>query len=145
MGRRVIWEAVRISRPVRGRPIFQWLILGAIALLVLELAFQAYVKRHLGMNAPLVLDPIFPWCDSRTGIVLAALTIAIYWRISTRLTPAQSTCLVMLRPRCGIGGGAVGEPSRVEPVPPPNFNRVTLLAVDNSRSMTQRDEVWHAA
>jgi hypothetical protein len=30
---------------VRGRPIFHWLVLGAIAVLLLELAFQAYVKR----------------------------------------------------------------------------------------------------
>jgi hypothetical protein len=93
------------------------------------------------MNAPLVFDPIFPLgAILALGIVLAALTIAIYQRVGTRLTSAQSTCLVMLR-LAGVGLVVVLllQPSRVEPVPPPQVNRVTLLAVDNSRSMAQRD------
>jgi hypothetical protein len=93
------------------------------------------------MNARLVFDPILPvGAIIALGIVFVALTIAVYGRVGSRLTPAQSAFLLLLRL---IGAGLVVllllQPSRVEPVPPPQVNRVTLLAVDNSRSMMQRD------
>ncbi len=93
------------------------------------------------MNSTLVFDPILPvGAIAALGIVVLVLTVAIYWRISSRLAPAQSACLLVLRL---IGAGIVVllllQPSHIEPVPPPQINRVTLLAVDNSRSMAQRD------
>lgn len=93
------------------------------------------------MNARLVFDPILP-VGAIVGIavVLALLTVVIYWRVGSRLTPALSASLLALRL---IGASTVVllllQPSRVEPVPPPQIDRVTLLAVDNSRSMMQRD------
>ena len=93
------------------------------------------------MNGPIVFDPILPFgAVIALGVVLAALTIAIYWRVGSRVSRVQSSCLLALRL---IGASLLVflllQPSRVEPVPPPKIERVTLLAVDNSRSMMQRD------
>lgn len=89
----------------------------------------------------LVLDPILPiGAVAALGLALAALTIAVYRRTGARLSRAQNFALMVFRL---LGAGLVLalllQPSRLEPIPPPGTPRVTLLAVDDSRSMAQTD------
>jgi hypothetical protein len=93
------------------------------------------------MNTGIVFDPILPFgAVIALGIVFVALTIFIYWQVGSRVSRFQSLILLFLRL---IGAVAVVivllQPSRVEPIPPPKIDRVTVLAIDNSRSMAQRD------
>ena len=99
------------------------------------------------MNAPLaaltslVFDPILPiGAVVLLGLAMAALTIAVYWRVGARLSRAQNVALTTFR----LLGTALVlllllQPSRVKEIPPPETNRVTLVAVDDSRSMAQKD------
>jgi hypothetical protein len=74
------------------------------------------------------------------GVVLIAATVAVYWQTGSRITRLQSLVLLIFRL---IGAVAVVllllQPSRVEPIAPPEIDRVTVLAIDNSKSMLQRD------
>jgi hypothetical protein len=93
------------------------------------------------MNTGIVFDPILPFGGViALGVVLLALTIGIYLRVGNRISPFKAFVLLMFRL---IGAALVVllllQPSRVEPIPPPQIDRVTVLAIDNSRSMAQRD------
>ena len=89
----------------------------------------------------IVFDPILPLgAVGLLGAAMAALTIAIYWRVGSRLSAVQNLTLTIFR----LLGLALVlllllQPSRVEDIPPPMTNRVTLIAVDDSRSMAQKD------
>lgn len=89
----------------------------------------------------LVFDPILPiGAIAALAVVLAALTAVIYTRVGRSVSAVQRTVLLLLRV-LGLLLVLVIllQPSRVEPVPSPQLDRVTLFAVDDSRSMAQRD------
>lgn len=93
------------------------------------------------LSPDLVLDPILPLpVIVLLGLVVAVVTIRLYRRVGTGLSRGRATCLLVLR----LAGLAVIvplllQPSRIEKIQPPNRDRVTLVAVDTSRSMKQRD------
>ena len=89
----------------------------------------------------LVLDPILPiYAVVLLGVALVALTFAIYRLAGARLSSAQNGTLLVFR----IFGGALVvllllQPSRMEEIPPQVTDRVTLVAIDDSKSMAQKD------
>ncbi|MDR3402124.1 MAG: hypothetical protein P4L99_06455 [Chthoniobacter sp.] len=95
----------------------------------------------LAAQTSIVFDPILPiGAVVLLGLAMAGLTIAIYRRVGTRLSTAQNGTLMLFR----LLGVALVlllllQPSQVEEIPPPVVNRVTLVAVDDSRSMAQKD------
>jgi len=92
-------------------------------------------------DSEIVFQPMLPTVALvALALVFAAGTIAIYRRVGSRISPAQNAVLLILR----LGGIALVlltllQPSRVEEIPPPTTHRVTLVAVDTSKSMAQRD------
>ena len=89
----------------------------------------------------MTLDPIFPPAlILAAALLLALLTALIYARVGAQLPAWKKSALAFLRI---LGVVLVTllllQPSRVELINPLLTTRVTLLAVDNSRSMTQRD------
>jgi hypothetical protein len=95
----------------------------------------------LAAQTSLVLDPILPvGAVALLGLALAMLTVAIYRRVGTRLSPVRNGLLTAFR-LLGLAlvVGLLLQPSRLEEIPPPVTNRVTLVAVDDSRSMAQTD------
>jgi hypothetical protein len=102
---------------------------------------QTGMTFPIAAQTPLVIDPILPLgAIVILGIVLVAATIAIYVRVNARLSRAQSMALLVFR-LLGVALvlALLLQPSRVEEIPPPVTDRVTLLAVDDSKSMAQRD------
>lgn len=88
-----------------------------------------------------VLDPILPLgAVVLLGLALAGLTAVVYRRAGARLPTAQNAVLLGFRL---LGVALVVllllQPSRLEEIPPPVTDRVTLVAVDDSRSMAQTD------
>jgi hypothetical protein len=95
----------------------------------------------LAAQTSLVFDPILPvGAVVLLGAALTALTIAIYRRAGARLSAVQNGVLTVFR-LLGVALvlGLLLQPSRLEEIPPPVTNRVTLIAVDDSRSMAQND------
>ncbi len=96
------------------------------------------------MNATtsrIIFDPVLPTgAIVLLGVILAVTTILVYRRVSSRLTPAQSTSLLIFR-LLGLALLLVLllQPSREEKIPPAATQRVTFVAVDDSRSMAQSD------
>ncbi len=89
----------------------------------------------------LVLDPIIPvGAVVILGVVLAALTFGVYRRAGARLSGWQNGSLLLFR-LLGVAGvlALLLQPSRLEEIPPLVTDRVTLVAVDDSRSMAQKD------
>jgi hypothetical protein len=93
------------------------------------------------MIATLVFDPILPGpLVAVLGAVLAFLTLRVYWRVGASVTNWQRLTLLGFR----LAGIALVlllllQPSQRELIPPPKKDRCTLLAVDTSASMKQRD------
>ena len=91
--------------------------------------------------ANITLDPILPvGVTLAAALVLAMLTIAIYWRVGAQLSAGKKIALTTLR----VLGvvlivSLLLQPSRIELIAPLTTSRVTLAGVDNSRSMEQRD------
>ncbi len=89
----------------------------------------------------IVFDPILPGpVVALIGAALAAVTIWLYLKIGDHLTRARNITLAFFR----LAGIVLImllllQPSRMELIPPPLTTRVTLLAVDSSRSMKQTD------
>ncbi len=95
----------------------------------------------LAAQTSFVLDPILPvGAVALLGLALAALTVAIYRRAGARLSILQNLTLTVFR-LLGLPLvlALLLQPSRLEVVPPPVTNRVTIVAVDDSRSMAQTD------
>jgi len=98
------------------------------------------------MNMPLpilafVFDPIVPLgAVVLVGILLGIFTIAVYWRLGSSLTATQKVTLLILR-LAALAAVLLLllQPSRVEPLPPVFSQQVTIVGVDDSRSMGQRD------
>jgi len=95
----------------------------------------------LAAQTSLVLDPILPiGAVVLLGLALVVLTVAIYRRAGARLSAAKNITLTAFR-LLGLVLVLVLllQPSRLEEIPPPVTNRLTLVAVDDSRSMAQTD------
>lgn len=92
-------------------------------------------------NSEVVIDPILP--GPLIGLIGAALAVATWWYYRTlgeQLSRARNVTLMFFR----LAGMAVIlllllQPSRKEQIPPPVTKRVTLVAMDSSRSMKQQD------
>jgi hypothetical protein len=89
----------------------------------------------------LVLDPIVPLpIVVILALALGALTIRLYWKTGAPLRRWSSITLLLFR----LAGLALIlllllQPSRRHFLPPPTKERVTLIGVDTSLSMKQRD------
>ena len=89
----------------------------------------------------LVFDPILPASViALLGAVFLFLTIRVYWRVGTSIGTWRNLTLLLLR----IAGIALVillllQPSWREVLPPPVKDRVTLIGLDSSLSMRQRD------
>jgi hypothetical protein len=98
------------------------------------------------MNSPLpigklVLDPILPLpLVGVIGAVLLFLTLRVYLRVGTGIGSWRNFTLLLFR-ILGIVLVLILllQPSRQEFIPPPNKERITVVAVDSSLSMKQRD------
>ena len=89
----------------------------------------------------LVLDPILPgMVVALLGVVLLFLTVRAYWRVGWSLESWRNAVLLVFR-LLGIALVLLLllQPSRQEKVPPPTRERITLVGVDTSLSMKQRD------
>ncbi|MGC3960749.1 MAG: VWA domain-containing protein [Verrucomicrobiota bacterium] len=97
------------------------------------------------VNQGIVFDPILPEAViGLLGLLLLALTGFTYWRVGAVIPRWRNLLLLLFR----ITGIALVltlllQPSREESLPPPNKERVTVVAVDTSGSMKQAD-VEHA-
>ena len=98
------------------------------------------------MNSPLpigklVLDPILPLpLVGVIGALLLFLTLRVYLRVGTGIGSWRNFTLLLFR-ILGIVLVLILllQPSRQEFIPPPNKERITVVAVDSSLSMKQRD------
>ncbi|EEF63265.1 hypothetical protein [Pedosphaera parvula] len=93
-------------------------------------------------NSELVLDPMLPMpMVVLIGLIMAALTLVTYKRVGFRVGNWKNGLLTIFRV---IGIALVMlvllQPSRLEEIPPPMHQKVTLVALDTSRSMKQADE-----
>jgi hypothetical protein len=95
----------------------------------------------MNQTSQLTIDPILPVGGVLLiGFALAVATVLIYARLGDTLSPGQKTALVLLR-LCGVAMvvALLLQPSRLETIVPPKIDKVTVVAVDDSRSMAQRD------
>jgi hypothetical protein len=89
----------------------------------------------------IVFDPVLPLpVVALAGALLVAFTGWIYWRVGTSLHWFRGLALLLFR-LAGITLvlALVLQPSRKEYLPPPTKDRVTLIGLDSSLSMKQRD------
>jgi len=95
-----------------------------------------------GPIGQLVFDPILPVpLITVLGAVMAFFTARIYWRVGSSVGRLRNFALLLFR----LAGLALVlavllQPSRRDFVPPPVKDRVTLIGLDTSLSMNQRDE-----
>ena len=89
----------------------------------------------------LVFDPVLPApLIVLLGVLLLALTVRIYWRVGSFIGLWRNLALLLFR----LAGIALVlalllRPSHREFLPPPTKDRVTLIGLDSSLSMKQRD------
>ena len=89
----------------------------------------------------IIYDPILPpVVIGLVAIVLLLATVQIYWRVGSTVGRARNVFLILFR----LAGIALLvllllQPSRRELLPPPIRDRVTLVGIDSSLSMKQRD------
>ena len=92
-------------------------------------------------NSGIVYDPVAPVPVLLSlAILMVALTVYAYWKTGGELAVWRKTFLLVWR----LAGLAMVfllllQPSREEEIIPPRVNRVTLVALDTSRSMKQTD------
>lgn len=89
----------------------------------------------------IVWDPILPTQVLVLLVLcLGCLTFAVYWRVGRGLDMGERVSLLLLRL---VGLGLIclllWQPSISRPTPPPVRDLVTLVGVDTSKSMLQRD------
>ena len=95
----------------------------------------------LAAQTSLVLDPILPiGAVAILGLLMAAATAAVYRRAGLRLSGRQNVTLLVFR-LLGLAAvlALLLQPSRLEEIPPVVTDRVTVVAVDDSKSMAQKD------
>jgi len=89
----------------------------------------------------MVFDPVLPEpIIALLGVLLVLVTVRVYWRVGFSIGWRRNLSLLVFR----IAGTALVlalllQPSRRVILPPPDTERVTLIGVDSSRSMNQRD------
>ena len=89
----------------------------------------------------MVFDPVLPGpIIALLGVLLVLVTVRVYWRVGFSIGWRRNLSLLVFR----IAGTALVlalllQPSRRVTLPPPDTERVTLIGVDSSRSMNQRD------
>ena len=89
----------------------------------------------------MVFDPVLPGpIIALLGVLLVLVTVRVYWRVGFSIGWRRNLSLLVFR----IAGTALVlalllQPSRRVILPPPDTERVTLIGVDSSRSMNQRD------
>jgi hypothetical protein len=89
----------------------------------------------------LILDPVLPLpVIGLLGLALLVLTVRVYGTVGSSIGPWRNGVLILLR----LSGLALVlalllQPSRREFLPPPTKDRVTLIGLDCSLSMKQRD------
>ena len=89
----------------------------------------------------MVFDPVLPGpIIVLLGVLLVLVTVRVYWRVGFSIGWRRNLSLLVFR----IAGTALVlalllQPSRRVILPPPDTERVTLIGVDSSRSMNQRD------
>src|SRR3569833_3661782 len=89
----------------------------------------------------IIYEPILPpIVIALITIVLLLATVRIYWRVGKSIERWRTILLTLFR----LAGIALVillllQPSRREILPPPIRDRVTLVGVDSSASMKQRD------
>ena len=89
----------------------------------------------------IVFDPILPvQAVALVGLLLLAFLLRIYWRVGSSLGWPRNLALLLLR-LAGIALllALLLRPSYREFLPPPIQERVTLIGLDTSLSMKQRD------
>ena len=92
-------------------------------------------------QAGFVLDPILPLpVVAVIATLLAAVTVHVYWRTGRVIARRQNLLLLLFR----LFGlvlvmGLLLQPSEREMLPPPSREQVTVVALDSSASMKQRD------
>ncbi|HEX5220436.1 MAG TPA: VWA domain-containing protein [Verrucomicrobiae bacterium] len=92
-------------------------------------------------QAGFVLDPILPLpVVAVIAALLAAVTVHVYWRTGRVIARKQNLLLLLFR----LFGlvlvmGLLLQPSEREMLPPPSREQVTVVALDSSASMKQRD------
>lgn len=89
----------------------------------------------------LVWDPILPLpVIAVLAVLLAAVTVHLYWRTG-RVIPRTRNVLLLLFRLLGLAlvVGLLLQPSEREVLPPPTREQVTVVALDSSASMKQRD------
>lgn len=99
------------------------------------------MTSSLAAQTSLVLDPILPvGAVAILGLAMLVLTVAVYRRAGTRLTAFQNAALLVFR-LLGVALvlALLLQPSRLEEIPPMQSSRLTLVGVDDSKSMAQTD------
>ncbi len=89
----------------------------------------------------IIYEPVLPpVVIALVAIVLLLATVRIYWRVGVSIERWRTLLLTLFR-LAGIGLVLLLllQPSRRELLPPPIRDRVTLVGVDSSASMKQRD------
>ncbi|MDB6125955.1 MAG: hypothetical protein JWQ71_4948 [Pedosphaera sp.] len=92
-------------------------------------------------TSKIVLDPILPVpVVILLGVLMAALTLIAYVKVGSRLGNGKNLVLTVFR-LIGIALVLLVllQPSELEQIPPPIHQKVTLVALDTSRSMKQTD------
>lgn len=116
-------------------------VLGKMGGLTALLPLAASAAAPASPVPGLVLDPILPGpVIAVLGAVLLFLTIRIYLRVGVAVEWWRSVLLLLFR----VAGitlvvALLLQPSRQELLPPPTKERVTLVGLDTSLSMKQRD------
>ncbi|AHF94749.1 hypothetical protein OPIT5_25325 [Opitutaceae bacterium TAV5] len=89
----------------------------------------------------IVLDPLFPVpFVLLLALILGALALWTWWRTARRLARRHRAALALLRlAAIALVLVLLLQPSRIETLPAAARERVTLIAIDDSRSMRQRD------
>jgi hypothetical protein len=95
----------------------------------------------MNTTGKIIYDPILPpVVIAIVGVVLLLATVRIYWRVGASVERWRTLLLTLFR-LAGIGLVLLLllQPSRRELLPPPIRDRVTLVGLDSSASMKQRD------
>ena len=95
----------------------------------------------MSRTSELTVDPILPVGGVLLiGLALALATLFIYTRLGDTVGKGQKTVLLLLRLSAVAAVVLLLlQPSKLETITPPQIDRVTVIAIDDSRSMAQRD------
>jgi hypothetical protein len=92
-------------------------------------------------NLGITFDPVMPMpLLAALAAGFGALTVLNYWRVGRALNRGKNLVLLAFRlAGLGLVFALLAQPSRQYAMAPPKMDKVTLIAVDTSRSMKQAD------